>query len=153
VRGLRCGVLDTRRRGLPALGQPLALLALLAFVRHLARRSMHEVLPRCAPGPPMTDEPQLLTWCHAGEVIQVENIVQRMESLMVISACGTPGQPFHCVPCGQALANIGQLEMHVAAGGPHRIVTYCRRHGCYEPADRDVVQHLAQLLVPMEGSS
>jgi hypothetical protein len=101
----------------------------------------------------MSVESQMLTWCRAGEVIQVENIAQRLESLMVISACDADGRPFHCVPCGQALANLGQLEMHVAAGGPHRIVTYCRRHGCYEPADRHVVEHLAQLHVPMEANS
>jgi hypothetical protein len=129
------------------------LLALLAFVRHLARRSMHEVLPRRAPGPSMTDELQALTWCSAGEVIEVENIVQRMESLMVINACSATDRPFHCVPCGQALANLYQLEVHVATAGAHRIASYCRRHGCYEAVDRQVIDHLAQLPVTLETTS
>jgi hypothetical protein len=96
---------------------------------------------------------QLLTWCHAGEVIQVENIVQRMESLMVINACPGTDRPFHCVPCGQALANLGQLEMHVATARAHRIASFCRRHGCYEAVDRQVIDHLAQLPVTLETTS
>jgi hypothetical protein len=86
-----------------------------------------------------------LSWCNGGETISVEAINGRAELLMVLSNCGGIMRAYHCVPCGRGLANPGQIVLHAADGGVHRIVTWCSRHRVYEEAEQSQRDGFAQI--------
>lgn len=87
----------------------------------------------------MTD----LSFAHPGDVVSILNIAEKLEPMMVVTRCEREAG-YWCVTCQTALANFGQLEMHAEAGGEHRFVRWCKRHGCPEGPNAADVERLAR---------
>ncbi len=83
-----------------------------------------------------TAQPLQLRWLCAGEVVTAQGLDGRPEPWVLWSRCDAPHPSYHCRTCGQALGNVGQLEMHLEDGGVHEIAVYCSRHRSYEAGEQ-----------------
>ncbi len=87
-----------------------------------------------------------LTWCTRGDIIDVVNeIAQTTEPIMVFSPCTLATKGYYCASCKRHIANIGNLLMHIEAGGVHRIAVWCQAHRLYEAAEQSQIAAFAKL--------
>jgi hypothetical protein len=84
-----------------------------------------------------------------GDVIEVHDPLdtRRLQPYYVLIDCGAPGK-LYCVTCHAWLANTFNLELHVQAGGAHRLVRWCQKHTTFERAKEQTIAACAKWTVP-----
>lgn len=86
-----------------------------------------------------------LTGAAPGETITVAAIDNRPEAWFCLSRCDYASVGYHCVSCKQALANVGQLTLHVETGGRHHVAVWCPKHRLFEAMPAAQVQAFQQM--------
>jgi hypothetical protein len=94
------------------------------------------------PPDPSQRAPRVVTFARAGACVYVLNAAGRLDPMMVLTRCRHEASLF-CVSCQLAIANLGNLEMHVEAGGAHELIRWCKRHGCPEGPNPGDVERVA----------
>lgn len=96
--------------------------------------------PISYPAPP---PPRVLSFAKPSAVVWIKNSVDKIEPMYVLSRCDREAS-LYCVTCQIAIANTGNLEMHVEGGGTHEFIRWCRRHGTPEGPDAHDVERVAR---------
>jgi hypothetical protein len=96
-----------------------------------------------------------VSWLGFADVVDASNLGGQRERYFVIHACGTAaafGKSYYCATHDQQLANLGNLAMHIDAGGEHQLVVWCRKHRTYEAPDPGDVAAVLQATLALSDS-
>jgi hypothetical protein len=84
-----------------------------------------------------------------GETIAVmKETSNHLEMYMVLGPCEHRSLGYYCVTCGEQVANLGNLEMHVQGAGDHAVVAWCGDPKCrvYREADAEQLTQIERML-------
>lgn len=93
-------------------------------------------------------EPLELTWAGFSDVVRPSNIAGHREPHFVMHPCELVSKGYYCETHDLHLANIGNLVMHVEAGGRHHVVVWCSKHRMYEAPDAAQIEGFRRLSQP-----
>jgi len=89
--------------------------------------------------------PLELTWSLFGDVVHPLTVNNTREPHFVLHACDAVGKAYYCETHDQHLANVGNLVMHIEAGGAHRIAIWCPKHRVYEAPESSQIEGFEKL--------
>lgn len=76
--------------------------------------------------------------------VRGEVMTRAREPFMVLARCEYRSVGYFCETCQTSLANVGELVLHLEAGGAHRVAVNCPKHGglleAVDPAQIEALQ-------------
>jgi hypothetical protein len=84
------------------------------------------------PPHPSAIAPLELTWARFGDVVEPAGVDGRPEPYFVLHACPRVSKGFFCTTHRIHLVNLGNLAMHLEAGGRHHVAVWCSHDRLYE---------------------